>query len=883
MINFKITFETLTGFPPFRWQVRLYERILQGQIPDTCVIPTGLGKTSVITIWLIALANRPDLPRRLVYVVNRRTVVDQTTTEVENLRKNLSRCAELQAAFQSMCALKSSEATAIPLAISTLRGEFADNQEWSSDPSRPAVICGTVDMIGSRLLFSGYRCGYKSRPLHAGFLGQDALLVHDEAHLEPAFQKLIENIQKEQKHSRERRPIRVMALSATARNAEDSYRLEPEDLQEGEVHKRIAATKRLSLHAIESEKKELAEALSRLALQFQGSDKAILVFARSVETVEKVSEAISKELGKQKQPKHVKILTGTMRGLERNQLTETPLFRRFLPPSRQAGDSEPLPGTVYLVCTSAGEVGVNISADHLVCDLAPFDSMAQRFGRVNRFGGCADTEVHVVHPLEFATEAELDLSRQKTLKLLEQLPGDVSPQSLEQLDPQARKEAFSPEPECLPTTDILFDAWANTTARNLPGCPPVEEYLHGIAEWEPPRTEIAWREEVERLPEQWLNQSGILPEDLLADYPIKPHEVLNDRSERIFDKLKALHDNRVKAAEKEQKNPEPMPVWLISRQDRIEITSLKEIAEGDKKRFSPRTVLLPPSVGGLRDGLFDSSFLEASDVADLWQNEQGTGQAHRRRTENESVPAGMRLIRSVPLPKSEEADEDAVNTTWNWYVRPKLADDDGSQTARLPIPWPMHTEDVIQNASHIGEALLSETPELQQALNIAARFHDFGKRRLIWQRSIGNPHPREWYEKSGKATGWGGLLELSRYRHEVGSLLNLLHPSDEDHAEFASVYADFARLNEAQRDIVLHIIAVHHGRGRPHFPLDEVFDPLYSQSLADEVAREIPRRFARLQRKYGRWGLAWLESLFRAADWAASRMPSNVELDEVTA
>ena len=31
----------------------------------------------------------------------------------------------------------------------------------------------------------------KGKPLHAGFLGQDVLLVHDEAHLEPAFQALV--------------------------------------------------------------------------------------------------------------------------------------------------------------------------------------------------------------------------------------------------------------------------------------------------------------------------------------------------------------------------------------------------------------------------------------------------------------------------------------------------------------------------------------------------------------------------------------------------------------------------------------------------------------------------------------------------------------------
>jgi len=36
------------------------------------------------------------------------------------------------------------------------------------------------------------------------------------------------------------------------------------------------------------------------------------------------------------------------------------------------------------------------------------------------------------------------------------------------------------------------------------------------------------------------------------------------------------------------------------------------------------------------------------------------------------------------------------------------------------------------------------------------------------------------------------------------------------------------------------------------------------------LAREVPVRFARLERKYGRWGLAYLESLVRAADAIAS-------------
>jgi CRISPR-associated endonuclease/helicase Cas3 len=54
------------------------------KIPEVVDLPTGLGKTSVIAIWLLALSAQAvegsvSLPRRLVYVVDRRTVVDQST------------------------------------------------------------------------------------------------------------------------------------------------------------------------------------------------------------------------------------------------------------------------------------------------------------------------------------------------------------------------------------------------------------------------------------------------------------------------------------------------------------------------------------------------------------------------------------------------------------------------------------------------------------------------------------------------------------------------------------------------------------------------------------------------------------------------------------
>ena len=92
---FEACFNALTGHSPMRWQARLFKRMLSGAVPLACDLPTGLGKTSLIPIWLIALASQdrgsgvPPLPRRLVYIVNRRTVVDQATEVIERMRERL--------------------------------------------------------------------------------------------------------------------------------------------------------------------------------------------------------------------------------------------------------------------------------------------------------------------------------------------------------------------------------------------------------------------------------------------------------------------------------------------------------------------------------------------------------------------------------------------------------------------------------------------------------------------------------------------------------------------------------------------------------------------------------------------------------------------------
>jgi CRISPR-associated endonuclease/helicase Cas3 len=845
-------FKALTDHSPFPWQVELFKKFARGEIPPSCNLPTGLGKTNVIAIWLIALAyGEYKLPRRLVYVMNRRTVVDQATHEVEKLRENLGK-AGLSEPLSQLCAI----AHDTPLAISTLRGQFADNGEWCADPARPAIIIGTVDMIGSRLLFSGYGLGFRRKPLHAGFLAQDTLLIHDEAHLEPAFQELLVAIHREQQRCKELGTFRVLELSATSRGTTEPFGLTTEERNPPEivpdppaepihhVWRRLTAKKKVYLHKNVDQKK-LSDEITQLALKYKESKEAVLVFVQKVEDVEKTGARLKKEKQKCQQ------LTGTLRGLERDALVRDPIFARFLPPSNRPDGMTSTEGTVYLVCTSAGEVGVDISGDHLVCDLSTFESMAQRFGRVNRFGDRDDTEIHVVYPNDFDDKDELDCCRKLTLALLKRLNSDGSPAALGRLSATERFAAFAPTPGVPPTTDILFDSWAMTTIRGkLPGRPPVERYLHGIRDWELPETYVAWREEVGIIKGHLLERYK--PENLLADYPLKPHELLRDRSDRVLKHLLTIAE----------RYPD-YPLWLLYDEDYIEVLTLRELADRDKKnRINYRTVLLSPSVGGLQDGLLKGESEDADDIADEWY--ENTKKQVRRRIrvwgddpQFNNKTRGMRLIRRIDL-LPDQQDEDAPGPSWHWFERPGNADNEGSKSGQEHIPWQDHTDDVARNATQIARALKLPS-ELREALRLAAKFHDLGKKREIWQRSIGNPEPKNWLAKSGRTMK---PVDLTDYRHEFGSLLDI---QGED---------EFQIQPDEVKDLILHLIAAHHGWARPHFEPAAYDPPPTTTASNEEMAVEVIRRFGRLQQRFGRWGLAYLESLLRAADYAASANPS---------
>lgn len=905
MPEFDRLFHDLTGHKPFPWQKKLFGEFLEKQFRTQCDVPTGLGKTSIIAVWLLALgyhAANGELarfPRRLVYVVNRRTVVDQATREAERLRAKLTEKPGLKPVADSLRAL-ALDSDSPPLAISTLRGQFADNAEWRCDPTRPAVIVGTVDMVGSRLLFSGYGCGFKSKPLHAGYLSQDVLFIHDEAHLEPPFQSLITAIRAEQERCHEFGAFYVMELTATSRAVRTADRpiFTEEDLKESTVIKRYKASKSLRFHPVKDET-ELPTEVAKLALRHKESGQAILVFLRKLDHVKKVYRELEKAT------QQVQMLTGTLRGKERDELvTKDPLFARFMPQP----EVEPTQGTVYLVCTSAGEVGVDISADHMVCDQTPFDSMVQRLGRVNRFGegaanvdvvhvaagkgneasslsdsesdnravdqGTTGTEAVALEQTGEGDESQEERTKQSPLEraieraraLLAKLPPksddslDASPAALRNLPETERLAAFTPPPVIRPVNDILLDAWALTSVRErLPGRPPVLDWLHGVAEWEPPETSVAWREEVELIKDDLLGRYS--PEDLLEDYPLKPHELLRDRSDRVRKDL-----------EKIAARCPALPCWLVDADGKVHPLTMEQLVHKDTQKkpatdLNHCTVILPPKAGGLKNGMldgdepFDDSQRTCYDVSDQWFDDDGQPRRVRVWDEAEPPQTGMRLVRIIDTWADRHEDiveesEEGPPRYWRWYVRPRAADDDGSRTAREPQDLREHLQAVRNVASRLVAKLGLKEPEAR-AVTLAAQWHDLGKNRAVWQRSIGNyDYPNRVLAKSG---GTMTPVDLSPYRHEFGSLLEIKR------------LGEFQQLDEETQDLVLHLVAAHHGRARPHFPVDEAFDPDQPDDEAVQLAREVPRRFARLQRKYGRWGLAYLESLVRAADARASQ------------
>jgi len=909
-MNFASMFETLTGHAPLRWQQRLYdEHFARGEPPSAISVPTGLGKTAVMAIWLVSLAeqmkarDKPELPRRLVYVVDRRAVVDQATKFAETLRTNLGR-PEV-GAFADALGLENAK-----LPISTLRGQFVDNREWLEDPSKPAIIVGTVDMIGSRLLFEGYGVSRKMRPYHAGLLGADTLVVLDEAHLVPPFEALLAEIAENTERYGPRREdlvamvprFRLLPLSATGRRptatpfalAEKDFRNPDEPI----TIARLFARKRLVLKEIRDQK--LADALADHAWALAQAENnvlqplRILVYCDSRDVAQAVGDALHKRAKGTLAADRTALFVGARRIKERIDAERGLQALGFLADNAGQRDQPS-----FLVATSAGEVGVDLDADHMVCDLVAWERMVQRFGRVNRRGG-EDRQAEVVVLVETAPKKAADdaLGRIRAQRapfgeaLQEGADGrfDVSPEALRQLSERTRiddrllsiiADAGSPMPLRPALNRALVDAWSMTSLPEHTGRPEIEPWLRGWMKDEP-QTTIVWRRNLPVRATPAVSGKDI--EDYFEAAPIHSSETLETETFRVMGWLRARASKL-----REAMQPSDIAGFVLTADGRHVQTFragdfLKD-PKSDKKRqeevertLSARTLVIDAGFGGLKDGLLNEDFADAPIVADDGSNcwiatDDGKPLIRFRICE--------RTAQAAPDPDSEignvwrenlrfDLERSATGEATRWLSIQKWRDTSNNENDRAegrPQSLAEHQAWTAVRASAIGERL-GLLDDFIRTLSIAGRLHDEGKKGRNWKRAFHVDH----YAKAlgipghplAKTPRFNWTL-LDGYRHEFGSL------------PFANDDPEVQSLPDELRDLALHLIAAHHGHARPLIATRGCDDA--PPSVLEERAREVALRYARLQQLWGPWGLAWWEALLRAADAQASRANDEREND----
>lgn len=928
-----------------RWQQRLYdEYFVKGALPSAVSVPTGLGKTAVIAIWMVAFAqqmksDQVGLPRRLVYVVDRRAVVDQATQFAENLRANLQKSE----AGELRNALDLAEGETLP--ISTLRGQFVDNRDWLADPTKPAIIVGTVDMIGSRLLFEGYGVSRKMRPYHAGLLGADTLVVLDEAHLVPPFETLLAEIAENVKRYGAKDDalnalvpkFQLLPLSATGRRPtakpfvlQESDFLSPEDktVIDAVVHERLNARKHLSVQELGD--KNLAEALAdqawALAQDGENSTKPvrIVVYCNLRDVAKSVSGILVKKAGKTPIKNSIELFVGARRVRERIEAEQRLQALGFL-----AGDSAERTQPSFLVATAAGEVGVDLDADHMVCDLVAWERMVQRFGRVNRRGGEGrQAEIVMLResepkPKKAAQDAlnktedqrndkerkaieshqksvETAQAEQKKLQapfgeaLQNQADGsfDVSPESLRHLNERAGKDdalrqliadASSPAPLRPALNRALVDAWSMTSLPEHTGRPEVAPWLRGWVN-EEPQTAVAWRR---HLPVRESIKDYGKPtkkeireiEDFFEAAPLHASETLETESRRVFEWLKkrAAKLNSIPDDEKTLRANDVVAMLLNVDGSLLRSLKLDDLLgdtenKNDKKRLEDierdikgKTLIMGARFGGLHAGLLkddaDDAVPSADDGSD-WL----------------TPIDGKPVIRFRVLESSEEPDETMENG-WHESLRfNRKHSEDGEATLWLSVQKWRDTSNTENDraegrpqalaehqcwAANRAEAIgkrLGLPDDYITMLATAARLHDEGKQAKRWQRAFRAERDAKRFkidDPLAKTRGPINQAVLGGYRHEFGSLPH------------AKNDPDFKQLPEELQELALHLIAAHHGFARPLISTKGCDD--LPPSALEERAREVALRYARLQKRWGPWGLAWWEALLRAADAQASR------------
>ena len=891
-------FRRVHGLEPFPWQVRLTKTVLEdGRWPEVIDLPTGSGKTAVIDTAIFTLAAQPDLfPRRVVFVIDRRIIVNQVCKRAETIEKALSRAQSgvLGRVRDRLLAITDG----VPLGVAALKGGVPIDNEWISRPDQPWVAVSTVDQFGSRLLFRGYGVSPGMRPIHAGLAGNDCLVILDEVHLSKAFAETLRSVGYLDRGPLPR-PLQVVEMSAAPQNRQARpFTILDTDLQTSEIlRKRLTAVKQGKLEPIpgRSAQEAVPRAVQKLLKEAKrGPARSIGIVVNRLNTARRTYELL-KAAGY-----NVHLVTGRMRPLDRARILDR--IEATVDPDRHEIDAE----LTIVVTTQAIEVGADFSFDFLITQCVPIDSLRQRFGRLDRRGTYSDrtgsaaearilgvlSEMYARNPDPVYGHAAKETWKELTIRFGE-APFDVGLASQDLAG--FPKETSAPTPDVPLLLDVHMEAWTQTCPEPIVQ-PPIDPFLHGIADSNDADISLVWRydrshDTLKLVPPRpaeylqvpinaakaWLTSTP----DNQADFPVADVDTLGTRGTvRYADLNREVHR------------------WMGFDTAPEQILDINQLRPGD-------VILVDPGHGGLTTSTWDPTSTES--VPDLGDEAQEAyGQRVTLRLDPRLCPDMRRLI-------SDEQDDvstrDMINARVNntitnsdivWLVNTckqlrqgfdiELSEnrdypiavgrtvdgstldgsDDSLSFTGTSVTLRSHLDGVADWAAALARRL-GLSAELQEDLRLAGRLHDLGKvDRRFQAQLLGGDLVRLEMLDEPLAKSLRGTRRVRRYpsrmRHEMASV--------------ALVQSDTALLAKAHEpDLVLHLISTHHGYGRPLPPVVEDRSPTILQYRYDEhaletssnlvdtdIALESAERFWRLVARYGHHGLAWLEAILRLAD-----------------
>ena len=360
--NFDAFFEKAAGFPPYEWQ----RQVALNGLPEILPVPTGLGKTEgAVLAWAWRRIAQQAEPLHLVYCLPMRSLVRQT---VERLRK----------CFERVKAVGHPE-----ISVYQLMGGAID-EDWAGKPDCPWILVGTQDQLLSRALNRGYSMSRYEWPVHFGLLNQDCRWIIDEVQLMgPGLWTTSQLDWMRRKRFKSIKPCLTTWMSATMAA---SFLATVDRKRDGcdtapapnlNFNDQALDDRRKARRPIQWAKKNDPKGIADLVKDKHQAGTLSLVVCNTVETAREIFLALPETTPKI-------LLTSRFRRQDR----EANEARLLEFEEKRRKHAAPIPGHLGLICVSTQvvEAGVDISAHHLWSELAPWSSIIQRLGRLNRDG-----------------------------------------------------------------------------------------------------------------------------------------------------------------------------------------------------------------------------------------------------------------------------------------------------------------------------------------------------------------------------------------------------------------------------------------------------------------------------------------------------------------